>query len=389
MGTIATTEKKGLTVAQVGGNEIYKQLHLIQDVISLGKLDGKHSYTSLFAEPQEYEGSIDWYAEGGAVRVMALSPEERQPILRRFREMIETLQNYAASLREQKKNPAYRGHADILEHAVIMPSLDYLYAVDGNPVMVCWGFWEGDNDLVTEARKLIRQIDTTIAEDEAARPALQKDHEGTAEAEAPLADSDISGTAPVAGITAQADTKADLDADSGTLSGQIPGAGISLTAEAPAQNADIDQLAKKSSSQLPLLILGLLLVLLLALAAWYFLKIKPEDSPVFLKGDVNANGVLSNENGETVDLRLHFSGESATGTSSITEKDQTCQGTVTAHPGTDNTILFEMGELICPNQNNYEPFSLVCVRGSKTCTGTSKNGDSYKVDVNMEGELAQ
>ena len=39
MGTnITTTKKKDLTVAQVGGNEIYKQLHLIQDLIAIGKL---------------------------------------------------------------------------------------------------------------------------------------------------------------------------------------------------------------------------------------------------------------------------------------------------------------------------------------------------------------
>lgn len=374
MGTnITTTEKKDLTVAQVGGNEIYKQLHLIQDLIAIGKLGDE--YARLFAEPQEYEGSIDWWyaEEGDPVRVMELPSEERQPVLHRFREMIGVVQNYAATLRAQKKNPAYRGHADILEHAVIIPNLDCLYAVNGNPVLVCWGFWEGDSDLVEEARKLIRQIDTTIADDEAARPATQKEHEGLPDTHK------REGDAP----------PTDTDA------GVAPGVVGSVPQEAPARSAGATQSGKKSSSRLPLLVLLALIVLALAVAAWYFLKSKPrlsstpDTSLAFLKGDVNAKGVLSNESGEDVDLRLHFAGEDGKGVSYITEKTQTCQGTVTARASADNTVTFALSELRCPNQNHYEPFSLVCVRGITSCTGTNKNGETYQVEVSMEGEQAQ
>lgn len=409
MGTnITTTEKKGLTVAQVGGNEIYKQLHLIQDLIAIGKLGDE--YARLFAEPQEYEGSIDWWyaEEGNPVRVMELPPEERQPVLCRFREMIGILQNYAATLRAQKKNPAYRGHADILEHAVIIPNLDCLYAVDGNPVLVCWGFWEGDSDLVEEARKLIRQIDTTIADDAAARPAIQKEREGLPdthkrEGDAPSTGRDArgpasSGTPPVAGIGEQLDPASATPGSAaapGTDAGEAPGVVGSVPQEAPARSAGATQPGKKSSSRLPLLVLLALIVLALALAAWYFLKSKPRPSSTpdtslaFLKGDVNAKGVLSNESGEDVDLRLHFAGEDGKGVSYITEKTQTCQGTVTARASADNTVTFALSELRCPNRNHYEPFSLVCVRGSTSCTGTNKNGETYQVEVSMEGEQAQ
>ena len=93
---ITTTERSGLTVAQVGGNDIYRMLHQIRSIL---ELDGKlgEDYLSLFAEPVDGGRTIDWYAddEGKAVRVMELPREERQQVLQRFREMFESLHGYA------------------------------------------------------------------------------------------------------------------------------------------------------------------------------------------------------------------------------------------------------------------------------------------------------
>lgn len=379
MRTIATTEKKGLTVAQVGGNEIYKQLHLIQDVISLGKLDGKHSYTTLFAEPQEHGSNIDWWytGDGTPVSVMKLPPEERQAVLRRFREMIGVLQNYTAKLRAQN-----RGHADILAHAVVIPNLDYLYAIDGNPVMICWGFWEGDNDLVEETKKLIKQIDTTIADAETMPQTREKEQKDAPSPDTAAGDSSPA-PAPTADIAAQ------------ETSGATQGAATDIVVETPGaaspsitvQITNAPSPPKMPLSRLLLFTLGALAVLL-AIAAWYFLKKTPLSvSPTVM--DVRANGVLANENDEAVDLRLHFVSNEEKGISYIIERGQTCQGTATARVGVDNTLVLEMDEVTCPNQNHYEPFSLVCVRNAQSCAGMTKTGDAYQVDVKIEGELAQ
>ena len=165
---ITTTERSGLTVAQVGGNDIYRMLHQIRSIL---ELDGKlgEDYLSLFAEPVDGGRTIDWYAddEGKAVRVMELPREERQQVLQRFREMFESLHGYAEGLRSETRSQTYRNYADILEKAVLVPGIEYLYAVNGKPVLVGWGFSEGDSSVVEEGRKLIKQIEKTIAEDKA------------------------------------------------------------------------------------------------------------------------------------------------------------------------------------------------------------------------------
>ena len=83
--------------------------------------------------------------------------------------------------------------------------------------------------------------------------------------------------------------------------------------------------------------------------------------------------------------RHAFPGQDGKGMSYIVEKAQTCEGTVTASHGADDTVRFELGELICPNENNYDPFSIVCIKGKPSCTGTNRNGESWHVEVTVGG----
>ena len=359
---ITTTERSGLTVAQVGGNDIYRMLHQIRSIL---ELDGKlgEDYLSLFAEPVDGGRTIDWYAddEGKAVRVMELPREERQQVLQRFREMFESLHGYAEGLRSETRSQTYRNYADILEKAVLVPGIEYLYAVNGKPVLVGWGFSEGDSSVVEEGRKLIKQIEKTIAEDKAqTQPAP-----APTPAAMPFAGPEEEKPAPEPAPQPAPEPKPE-------------------PAPAPQVKKEPE---KKSSKLLP--IVAAIVVLLIAAAAWFFMNQKGEPAPdtsfAFLKGDLKADGVLANENNENVNLRLNFPGEDGRGTSYVIEPSQTCEGTVAAKHGPGNTVVFEMSEMVCPNGNNYHPFSLVCVKGEKSCTGTNSNGESWHIEINVGG----
>ena len=146
---IATTERLGLTVAQVGGNDIYKMRNQVLSIIESNK-DLGDDYARLFAEPVEDRQSIDWYADedSEAVKVVDLPPEEKQQVLRRFRTMFEKLLAYAGEMRAQGRSQTYKIYADTLEKALIIPDLSYLYSVNGSPVLTGWGFSEGDKSVV-------------------------------------------------------------------------------------------------------------------------------------------------------------------------------------------------------------------------------------------------
>ncbi len=170
----------------------------------------------------------------------------------------------------------------------------------------------------------------------------------------------------------------------------------------PSATQQAPQPAPSSASWLPAAIAGAGLVLAGAAAAWYFLVHKPDadedkqpeqaaeekqDKPnLNWRGNLNAKGVLINENNEAVDLTLRVSGNEGKGKGIITEKNQNCEGDVTAIPQPENKVLFDVAELKCPNGNNYDPFTLVCERGKANCIGTSKNGETWNLDVKIEGD---
>lgn len=362
---IVTTERLGLTVAQVGGNDIYKMRNQVLSIIESNK-DLGDEYTRLFAEPVEGKQSIDWYADedSEAIRAVDLPPEEKQQLLRRFRTMYETLLAYAGEMRAPGKSQTYKIYADTLEKALIIPNLNYLYSVNGSPVLTGWGFSEGDKSVVEEGRSLIRQIEKTIAEEEAKVALLKQAESAPAE---PFPYEEKPAEEPPA---EPAEPKASAE----------PEPEVKKPAE-PAQTEPAPLPAKKS--KLPLILLILALLAAAAIAVWYFLHNREDTSFAFLQGNVDVKGVLVNENNEAVDLRLYFPGKDGKGTSYVMEGEQTCEGKVAASHGDGDTVIFDLGELICPNANNYDPFALTCIKGKPSCTGTNKNGESWHVEVTV------
>lgn len=364
---ITTTERSGLSVSQVGGNDIYKMLPQVRSIVERGNLG--EDYLTLFAEPVDGGRTIDWYAdeEGDVARVTELPKEEQVLLLQRFQEMFSALQAYVNELRAQPK-PTFKNYADILEKAIITPGLDYLYAVNGKPVLVGWGFSKNDANVVEEGKKLIKQIEKALAESAPAVANAAMPPENAT----PVSAAQPGETAP------EANSEVNPGAAENVVEPQPP-------MEAPAPT-DAPAPKKKKSWLLPLLAIALLI---LAGVVWYLMNQKkemPDDSFAFLQGEINVRDTLANENNENVDVRLHFPGKDGKGESFLVELSQTCQGQVTARHGANNTVNLELGEQVCPNGNNYDPFSLVCIKGKASCTGINKNGDSWQVEVNVGGE---
>lgn len=389
---IATTNRSGLSLAQVGGNDIYKMLHQVQSVIELGQLGD--DYVKLFSEPVDNGRSIDWYVDDGdkAVPVTELDAVERKALLGRFRDMLKKLKEYSGTLRSDNQSPTYRNYADIIDKALTVPGIDSLYSVDGQPVLVNWGFSAGDNDLVDSNKKLMKEVEEKL-EDAAAD--IKKELKDSAPAAASEAAQSTEELAPETG-TEQVTETADAAQTAAEQSQEIPEKAEPNPPAAeprPAQPAPNPPAPKSSNTWLVASIVGAAILAAGGLGMWYLMNDKKapgeEDTPSmgWLKGDLNAKGVLINENNEPVDLTLRFEGEDGKGKVLIVEKGQTCEGQVQARPQPDNRVSFAIGEVRCPNGNNYDPLSLVCARGSNECTGTNRNGESWQLNVNMQGVI--
>lgn len=104
------------------------------------------AHARLFAEPaaDARPDSIDWYTplEGTIVPLADLSPEDRAAALTRLGRMGEELRTLAESLKASDKSQQIVG-GNLLDLALLHPDESCLYVVDGQPVIVCWGFAPG------------------------------------------------------------------------------------------------------------------------------------------------------------------------------------------------------------------------------------------------------
>lgn len=365
---IATTNRSGLSLAQVGGNDVYKLLHQVQSVIEFGNLGPE--YVRMFAEPVDNGRDIDWYIEEGKIAgpLEKLDDAQKKELLNKFSAMINTLQAHAKQLRGGSSE-TYRTYADIIEKALIVPSLDTsLYSVDGNPVLVNWGFSKGDNEIVDGAQSLIKDIKDKLDQ---IKEIQSKIPEPKAETPPPPPEPE-----PAPEPAPQPEPAPE------TAPQPEP-------APQPTQNITVQKPAG-SGHWIAAAITGAVLLAAGAFAMWYFMFNKPDaedktpdNSLAWLKGDLNANGVLINENNEAVDLTLRFEGDDGIGKSFIKSSTQTCEGNVVAKAQENNRVAFAMSALTCPNGQNYEPFTMICVRGQNECAGTNQNGESWQLQVNF------
>lgn len=367
---VGSTSRNGLSVEQVGGNDVYQMLPQLQSV-----LDGLGpQYKKLFAEPVDNGRDIDWYADSGGkiIPLSKLPMEERQNILIDLKGMLEALNQYASRLRASDKG-ASRNYADYLVKAMTLPGhnrLSYIYSVDGKPLLTGWGFSDGSTDIVDGVRDLIKEVGDSIKDNAGA---LAEKAVETAKKAAPEAAAPAAASEPAAKPEAPA-PQPEAAPQAGSPSQPMP-----------------PPSAPSSMGWLVAVLVGAALVLAGAAAAWYFLYYKPNhDNPLpaaraqdlgFLKGNLYARGVLINQDNEKVDLELHFAGSDGKGDVTISEKDQVCRGATTAS-AEGSRVLFDIPAIHCPNGNNYEPMLLDCERGSDSCIATYEDGTKFNLNLN-------
>lgn len=346
-----STSRDGLSVEQVGGNDVYRMLPQLQSV-----LDGLGpQYRQLFAEPVENGRHIDWYIEsdGRAMPLSSLTPEERQTILKDLKALLENLNAYSQKLRAAD-NPASRAYADILSKAITLPqgdALSHIYVADGKPFLTGWGFTDGLQDEMDGVRALIKVVDTSI-EKEKPQPASEPE--------------------PAA---AQAPTPPPEPAPQ------------SMPIMVPPQSS--------SAGWILAVILGGLLVLAGLAAAWYFFYHKPRTTPpvpavepavsspdmAFLRDGFGIHRNLTDSSGNSMRLELEFADDSGKGIAYARGGNQVCKGSAIANLAGASTVVFDISALACPNHDDYEPMSLVWNRDSGVCTFTYKDGKTYSLNL--------
>lgn len=128
---IVSTPLKQLRMLSYQGRAIY--LCRVQ-ILSLLQQLGP-DYELLFARPVYKKDSMDWYVDRpGEVKPLAALPaDERASVEQKLNEMLSAVQARKASF----SNPA---RAELLNYAVKYPNDSFVYALDGCPVLTCWGF---------------------------------------------------------------------------------------------------------------------------------------------------------------------------------------------------------------------------------------------------------
>lgn len=132
-------------------SESYAQI----DAMARKSLSDEHAL--LFAEPvHERSGDYtDWYSprHGKPVRLTDLPEEEQALQKRRIASLAADLKRHAdALMAEESQAKKIRGN--ILSLALLCPSLEHVYIIDGHPVLTAWGF--GPSGAGAEPEDLVR-----------------------------------------------------------------------------------------------------------------------------------------------------------------------------------------------------------------------------------------
>ena len=117
--------------------ESYAQLQ------SMVKNSLSDEHALLFAEPvhERFGDHTDWYSDrsGKAERLIDLSEEEQQPIKKRIASLAEDVKQLADDL-SSDDSQAKRIRGNILKLALLCPGVENVYVIDGQPVIIAWGF---------------------------------------------------------------------------------------------------------------------------------------------------------------------------------------------------------------------------------------------------------
>lgn len=139
--TLLMTTRLGVRPLGVRGEPLHAVAGQLLSVIRRRLGDGP---ADLLADPQLRESGdgIDWYAaHGGTVQRLAeLSEEQRAHILRIVEERLAAIRSLAGQLMGSQTSEEARLIGRSLELSTSRPSDDFVFVVDGQPVIVAWGY---------------------------------------------------------------------------------------------------------------------------------------------------------------------------------------------------------------------------------------------------------
>ena len=139
--TLILTTRLGVRPLGVRGDPLHAVAGQLLSVIRRRLGDGP---AELLAEPQLREGGdgIDWYAaRSGEVRRFAdLNEAEKAATLETVETRLASIRSLAAVLKESTASEEARLIGRSLDLATLRPSDDFIFLVDGEPVIAAWGY---------------------------------------------------------------------------------------------------------------------------------------------------------------------------------------------------------------------------------------------------------
>lgn len=435
---IASIKRSGLSVARVDRNKLDTLYYQLLDLIG----ESGYDYQDYFARPKDVpsEKSIDWYSDlNGTVKTFdSLSDEQANEVLAQIREIGNSLNEYS----EKLSNSGERSSADLVKSALKIPDRNYIYLVGNHPVITCWGFSKSDGTLAQGydltgsvldqlhneqdpelSGAVNKSLDTKPVSEVSDTIEVKNSgnsHKQLNDDTAPIstggdedtqsfsggendgidqipAGGEETGTQsfsggkndevdpiPTSGTDTQAFSGGENDGVDPIPAGGV-GAGTQSTSVDMSEAGNKQGETKKSKWWLYLLILLLLLLFLLLL--WWLLMREPnteKDDFSFLKGTLRVKDVLENEKGQLVDMKLIFKDDSGIGESIIQTSSKTCRGSVHATVAGDNMVRFNLSQLACPDNDNFDSFDMLCNNERTSCLGTIGDGTSWEISPVIE-----
>src|SRR4051812_33103735 len=139
--TLLLTTRLGVRPLGVRGDPLHAVAGQLLSVIRRRLGDGP---ANLLADPQLREAGdgIDWYAaRSGEIRRFAdLSDSERAATLETVETRLNAIRSLGAVLKESTASEEARLIGRSLELATARPSDDFIFLVDGEPVIAAWGY---------------------------------------------------------------------------------------------------------------------------------------------------------------------------------------------------------------------------------------------------------
>lgn len=139
--TLLMTTRLGVRPLGVRGEPLHSVAGQLLSVIRRRLGDGP---ADLLAEPQLRESGdgIDWYATRSGIvqRLSELGEAERAEALRTVEDRLDQIRTLGAQLKGSETSEEARLIGRTLELSTSRPSDDFVFLVDGQPVIVAWGY---------------------------------------------------------------------------------------------------------------------------------------------------------------------------------------------------------------------------------------------------------